>query len=70
MNSFPEVGFYQTLAELYMENEREEEADPLIDEILVMLADDEAHGHQMTLEYADLYLNLIGDVDKATGICC
>ena len=61
----PEVGFYQTLAELYTETGRKEEADKLVGEILIMLADDEAHGHQMSMEYADLYLNLIGDVDMA-----
>lgn len=61
----PEFSFYEQLAEIYQETERAEEAEETIQTILEMLADDEAHGHKMGMEYANLYLNLIGDPQKA-----
>ena len=30
-----------------------------------MLADDEAHGHNMNLEYASIYADIVGDLNKA-----
>jgi len=64
-NIIPEVGFYQQKAALYQETGREEEAQQIVKEILVMLADDEASGHVMDLTYAEVYRDLVGDMDKA-----
>lgn len=61
----PEVSFYQQLASLYQMTDRKAEANQLIDEIFLMLADDEANGHQMGMEYADIYLNLLNDPANA-----
>ncbi len=61
----PEVGFYEEMALLYQKAGKEEEVKALTKEILLMLADDEAHGHSMTLEYARIYRDLIKDYDKA-----
>ena len=61
----PEVSFYTDLATLYKKQGREDEVKKMIPEILDMLADDEANGHQMGMEYADLYLNLLDDPKKA-----
>lgn len=61
----PEVSFYQDLAALYQANGREAEAEKLAEEILAMLADDEAAGHKMGLTYAEVYLNLLHQPEKA-----
>ncbi len=61
----PEVGFYHQLAELYGKMERTKEKDALVAEMLVMLADDEASGHKMGLEYASLHIELTNDYNKA-----
>lgn len=61
----PEVGYYEQLAHLYKETGRTEEMKTLVDEIFVMLADDEASGHVMNLEYAAIYTDLLTDYDKA-----
>jgi tetratricopeptide (TPR) repeat protein len=61
----PEVGFYEELAHLYQKQGEQEKVEKLTSEILEMLADDEANGHKMTLEYAHVYRDLIQDYDKA-----
>lgn len=61
----PEVSFYVDLAYLYKETGRKELAVNTINEVLAMMADDEAKGHVMNLEYAKLYMNLIENYDKA-----
>ncbi len=61
----PEFGFYVQLAALYKATDREEEADKLIEEIWVMLQDDEDSGHNMNMEYCQIYLDVVGDYDKA-----
>ncbi|MEM7372372.1 MAG: tetratricopeptide repeat protein [Bacteroidota bacterium] len=61
----PEFSFYEQLAEIYRTTAREEEAEATIQSILEMLADDEAKGHKMGLEYANVYLNLKGDPQTA-----
>ena len=61
----PEVSFYVDLATLYQEIGREDEKNKMIPEILEMLADDEAHGHMMGMEYAEVYASLMGDYAKA-----
>lgn len=61
----PEVGFYEELARLYKTQGKEDACKQTLDEIWPMLADDEAHGHNMNLEYANIYADLTGDLDKA-----
>ena len=61
----PEFGYYVQLAHLYKDNDRPDDAKKMYDEILVMLEDDVKSGHNMNLEYADLYLNYDEDYDKA-----
>ncbi|MCI4666660.1 MAG: tetratricopeptide repeat protein [Bacteroidia bacterium] len=61
----PEVSFYENLAKLYLETGRIEEAKKLNEEILEMLADDEAKGHKMGMEYSRVYLELFNDHKKA-----
>ncbi len=61
----PEVAFYEEKAELYEQMGRREEADAIKRDILKMLADDEAHGHKMTLEYAYVYRDLFRDNEQA-----
>lgn len=61
----PEVGFYQQLASLYLETGRDEEAMQIREQVLEMLADDEAHGHKMSMEYAAVYRDLFGNYEKA-----
>ncbi len=61
----PEVGFYEQLAMLYKEIGEIEAANKLEAEILDMLRDDVESGHNMNLEYANIYLNLKNDPEKA-----
>ncbi len=65
MAIIPEVGFYISLAELYKKQGRTEEMNGLMDEIMVMLKEDTDSGHNMNLEYAYLYLNILEDIDMA-----
>lgn len=57
----PEVGFYEDLAKMYQKQGNEARVKELTKEILLMLADDEANGHKMTLEYAHIYRDLVRD---------
>lgn len=61
----PEVGFYEQLAVLYKEQGEEQLMKDITTEIFPMLEDDVANGHQMNMEYAQLYLNLLEDKSKA-----
>jgi len=61
----PEVGFYMELAKIEQEQGNVEKAQALTDEIMVMLADDEASGHKMGLEYSEVYMDLRDDLDQA-----
>lgn len=61
----PEVSFYIHLAELYKQTEQQEAFDKLLPEILDMLTDDIQHGHNMSLEFAAVYSELLNDPDKA-----
>ena len=61
----PEVGFYVELAALYQATNRVGKSQKLIEEILEMLQEDVDSGHNMNMEYAQIYLDLIGDYDKA-----
>lgn len=64
-NIIPEVGFYEELARLYKTQGKDEACKKTLDEIWPMLADDEAHGHNMNLEYASIYADIVGDLNKA-----
>lgn len=61
----PEVGFYIDLARIYRATDRSEEFEKTMEEVMVMLQDDVDSGHTMNMEYADLYLELREDADKA-----
>ena len=55
----PEVGFYTSLAKIYKKQGRQQELDKIMKEVFLMLEDDVVSGHNMNLEYADIYLNLL-----------
>lgn len=61
----PEIGYYINLAKLYKLQGREEELKQLRPEILAMLKDDVDSGHNMNLEYANLYHEIYPDYEKA-----
>ncbi len=61
----PEVGFYIQKAEILKEQSREKEFENIVNDILDMLQDDTLNGHNMNLEYADVYLNLVNDHENA-----
>ena len=61
----PEVGFCTQLAEIYKVQNREGDFREMLKEIFLMLKEDNESGHNMNLEYADIYLNLLEDADKA-----
>ncbi len=65
MDIIPEVGFYIQMAHIYNDRNQIEKRDELIAEIFPMLEDDEANGHNMNMEYASLYLDLLDNPDKA-----
>lgn len=65
MAIIPEVGFYISLAELYKKQGRTDEMNALMDAIMVMLKEDTDSGHNMNLEYANIYLNILEDVESA-----
>ncbi|HOY18273.1 MAG TPA: hypothetical protein PLC89_13290, partial [Haliscomenobacter sp.] len=64
-NIIPEVGFYEELAKVYKLQGKKEACEKTVQEIWPMLADDEAHGHNMNLEYASIYADVVGDLKKA-----
>jgi pentatricopeptide repeat protein len=61
----PEVSFYVKLAEIYKSQNRTVELKAILKEVLSMLEDDMKHGHNMSLEYASLYLEFFGDPEGA-----
>ncbi|MFN0014957.1 MAG: tetratricopeptide repeat protein [Saprospiraceae bacterium] len=61
----PEVDFYETLAHLYKATGRTAEYQALVPEILKMIQMDVDKGHNMSLELAMLYTDLLPDNDKA-----
>jgi len=65
INIIPEVGFYINLAHIYKIQNRHDELNSTVEEILIMLKDDTDSGHNMNLEYADLYLELLNDPVQA-----
>lgn len=65
IKAIPEVSFYEQMVYIYRATDRNDKADETIQEVLAMLEDDVTHGHNMNLEYTNVYTNLIGDYDKA-----
>ena len=65
MDIIPEVGFYVDMAKLYDKQGRTKERDALLEEIWTMLQDDVDSGHNMDMEYADIYLTVADDAEKA-----
>ncbi len=61
----PEVGFYEKLAVVYRETNRTVESTKTLEEVIVMMQDDEAHGHNMDLEFAHFYSELMDNQTKA-----
>lgn len=61
----PEVAFTVQLAELYKKEGREDEMKSSLKQVLAMLEDDMKHGHNMSLEYAKIYLEFFNDADGA-----
>ena len=57
----PEVSFYEQKAHIYKELGEEEKVRGLAEEIVKMLKEDEASGHKMNLEFADVYADLYGN---------
>lgn len=65
MDIIPEVGFYISMAELYKRQNRNDELGAILKEIMVMLKEDTDSGHNMNLEYASLYFDILDDRIKA-----
>ncbi len=63
--AIPEFGFYEQLAEIYKSTGREAAFQQTMDELWVMLQEDTDSGHDMSLEYANLYSDLAEDHGKA-----
>lgn len=61
----PEVGFYEGLAQVYQATGRQAEFETTFGEIIEMMQDDEAHGHNMSLEFAHAYADLKNDFETA-----
>ncbi|PHI20699.1 hypothetical protein CEQ90_06515 [Lewinellaceae bacterium SD302] len=61
----PEVGFYVQLAEIYKKGGRQEELEAINKEIMAMLQDDVDSGHNMDMEYASYYKEILEDEDRA-----
>ena len=65
MGIIPEVGFYISLARIYKDQGREVEFNSIMKEVFLMLEDDEAAGHNMSMEYASIYQDLMPDSEQA-----
>lgn len=61
----PEVGFYVQLAQLHKDRNETEALKATVKEIHAMLEDDEAAGHNMNMEYAAIYRDLLEDYATA-----
>ena len=64
-NIIPEVGFYTSKAEILLQTARKEEAHQILSEVFLMLEDDVRSGHNMDLEYAHIYADLLNQPEKA-----
>ena len=61
----PEVGFYTQKAKILQKLGKTSEFDAIMEEVWAMLEDDEKSGHNMNLEYASIYLEILNQSDKA-----
>ncbi|MCB0520245.1 MAG: tetratricopeptide repeat protein [Lewinellaceae bacterium] len=61
----PEVSFYEGMAKVYKATGQQDQLQKTVDEIIAMMEDDAAHGHNMDLEFAKVYADLKGDPAKA-----
>ncbi|MEL6591491.1 MAG: tetratricopeptide repeat protein, partial [Bacteroidota bacterium] len=61
----PEVGFYIQMLDVYQAQQDTDNYQQTLAMIFEMLADDEANGHNMGMEYAKLHLEHTGDLEKA-----
>ncbi len=61
----PEVGFFEQLATVYKETGRTNEYGKTMQEVIEMMEDDQAHGHNMDLGFAHVYSNLMDNQPKA-----
>lgn len=61
----PEFSFHESLARMYKAQGREPEFQATVEGLLQMFSEDTESGHDMCLEYAKLYANLLDDPDKA-----
>jgi tetratricopeptide (TPR) repeat protein len=59
MDIIPEVGFYTQMAIIYKSQGRCQELEKITKEIFTMLEDDEKSGHNMNLEYASFYNDIL-----------
>src|SRR5690606_26198804 len=66
MELLPEFSFAQLQADIHRAAGRDHEADSLITMITAMLAEDEASGHSMSLELAQLYAS--HDINHAKAV--
>lgn len=64
----PEFGFYVSLAHIYKKQDRISELNSVLKEIELMISDDINHGHNMSLEWAEIQLELFQDPEKALQI--
>ena len=61
----PEVSFYEQLATVYKESGHTSEYGKTMEEVIEMMEDDQAHGHNMDLEFAHVYSDLMDNQPKA-----
>lgn len=67
IKTIPEVGFYTQLLDIYKETGDSSAFNKTLKDVWVMLEDDEKSGHNMNLEYAHIYLDIVEDPAKALG---
>ncbi|MDQ3142643.1 MAG: hypothetical protein M3Q56_10410 [Bacteroidota bacterium] len=61
----PEVGFYVSYAEIYKAENNTTHFKETIEKVLSMMKEDTDKGHNMDLEFAHLYANVLQDYDQA-----
>lgn len=61
----PEVSFYIALARLYKMQGRDSDMNDNISTVIQMLQDDTDQGHNMSLEYSEVFLSYFNDPERA-----
>lgn len=61
----PEVSFYEKLASIYKATGRNMEFAETMKQVIAMMEDDQLHGHNMDLEFAQVYSNILDNQSKA-----